>query len=215
MAGMSHEARINDAMRQLGEEFRLGMVQPEEYRSRRRMLIESWYERDVTTSPGSLRATFPAPESAPTAWRPAAAPAPTANVPRLVLIGLAVVVGIAVSAWLVFGAKKPAAPEATPAAVIPALPPASAQVLAVRKAAEDFLVANAWEQAQVDLLLEHWRRLSPEDRARAREEPAVRTLRFKLDQNLQAEAQLVAPDAPAEDRVRLDLLTRFAEELDG
>jgi hypothetical protein len=209
---MSHEARINDALKQLGEEFRLGMVQPEEYRARRRLLLESWYERDVTTSPGSLRAALPPPSATP--QKLPAAPA-ASNVPKLVLAGLAVVVGIAVSAWLVFGGKEPASGQAAPVAVTPALPPASPQVLAVRKAAEDFLAANAWEQAQVDLLLQQWRQLSPEERARAREEPAVRTLRFKLDQNLQAEAQLVAPDAPPEERARLDLLTRFAEELDG
>lgn len=210
---MSHEARINDALRRLGEEFRLGMVQPEEYRSRRRLLLESWYERDVTTSPGSLRSVLPPPKAMP--QPPAAAPAATSNMPKLVLVGLAVLVGIAASAWLVVGSKKPESGMAAPVAATPALPPASAQVLAVRKAAEDFLAANAWEQAQVDLLLGQWRQLSPEDRVRAREEPAVRTLRFKLDQNLQAEAQLVAPDAPPEERARLDLLTRFAEELDG
>lgn len=210
---MSHEARINDALKQLGEEFRLGMVQPEEYSSRRRLLLESWYERDVTTSPGSLRSALAPPRAVP--QQPAAAPAATGFMPRLVLIGLAVLVGIAASAWLVLGNKKPALDQAAPVAAIPALPPASAQVLAVRKAAEDFLAANAWEQAQVDLLLGQWRQLSPEDRVRAREEPAVRTLRFKLDQNLQAEAQLVAPDAQPEERARLDLLTRFAEELDG
>lgn len=209
---MSHEARINDALKQLGEEFRLGMVQPEEYRSRRRLLLESWYERDVTTSPGSLRSALPPPSAMP---QPAPAAPAADNMPKLVLAGLAFVVGIAASAWVVFGSKKPAAEQAAPVAATPALPPASAQVLAVRRAAEDFLAANAWEQAQVDPLLEQWRQLSPEDRARAREEPAVRTLRFKLDQNLQAEAQLVAPDAPPEDRARLDLLTRFAEELDG
>ena len=52
---MSHEARINEALRQLGEEHRLGMVQPEEYKARRRLLIEAWNEKEVTTSPGSLR----------------------------------------------------------------------------------------------------------------------------------------------------------------
>jgi len=211
---MSHEARINDALRQLGEEFRLGMVQPEEYRSRRRLLIESWHERDVTTSPGSLRAhglsTMP-----PGKKTAVPAVAPGKNTPKLILIGIAVVVGIVVSAWLTFGPSK-APIEAAPAvATPPPPPPASPQVLAARKAAEDFLLANAWEQAQVDALLEQWRQLSADDRARAREEPAVRTLRFKLDQNIQAEAQLVAPDAPAEDRRRLDLLTRFAQELDA
>lgn len=208
---MSHEARINDALKQLGEEYRLGMVQPEEYRARRRMLLDSWNERDVTTSPGSLRAkNLPPPRPPPTGR--VAVEVADSSTPRLVLIGLAVVAGIAASAWLTFAPKK--APVDAPA-VVPMQPPPSAAVLAARKAAEDFLTLNAWEQAQVEALLEQWRLLSPEDRARAREEPAIRTLRYKLDQNIQAEAQLVPPGAPPEDRLRLDLLTRFAAELDG
>lgn len=209
---MSHEARINDALKQLGEEYRLGMIQPEEYRARRRMLLDSWNERDVTTSPGSLRvANLPPPRNPPTK-RVAAAQVEDKNMPRLVLIGLAVVIGIAASAYLTFAPKKAlvVAPDAAPMQ-----PPPSGAVLAARKAAEDFLTLNAWEQAQVEALLEQWRLLSPADRARAREEPAIRTLRYKLDQNIQAEAQLVPPGAPPEDRLRLELLTRFAQELDG
>jgi len=213
---MSHEARINEALKQLGEEFRLGMVQPEEYRSRRRLLLESWNERDVTTSPGSLRSLPPhVPAKGPMAAAPVAAPA--GKFPKLVVIGIAVAAAFAVSAYLTFRSKpapvQAVTPEAVPAA--PALPPPSPQVLAVRKAAEDFLLANAWEQGPVDALLEQWRQLSTEDRARAREEPALRTLRFKLGENLEAEAQLVGPEAPPEDRQRLELLTRFAQELDA
>src|SRR5688572_25706096 len=120
---MSHEARINDALKQLGEEFRLGMVQPEEYRSRRRLLLESWHERDVTTSPGSLRSLPPhIPAKGPVAAAPVAAP--VRKFPTLVVIGIAVAAAFAVSAYLTFRSK-PApvpsvAPEAAPAA--PALP---------------------------------------------------------------------------------------------
>jgi len=53
MAGQ--EARINDALKQLGEEYRLGMVQGVEYRARRKLLVDSWGERDVTTAPRSLK----------------------------------------------------------------------------------------------------------------------------------------------------------------
>lgn len=207
---MSHEGRINDALKQLGEEYRLGMVQPEEYRARRRLLLESWHERDVTTSPGSLK-------SGRTATRPppvqrVAAKAEDRNLPKLALIGMAVAAGIAASAYVMFAAKKP--PELAPVTLPPQAPP-SAAVLATRKAVEDFMVLNAFEPAQVEAVLEHWRGLSPGDRVRAREEPAIRTLRYKLDQNIQAESQLVAPDASPEDRQRLDLLVRFAQELDG
>jgi len=212
---MSHEARINEALKQLGEEFRLGMVQPEEYRSRRRLLFESWNEQEVTTSPGSLRSAGLSAQ--PPQAKRAAAPvaAATKNTPKLILLGLAVIVGIGASAWLTFAPKKAPVAPAAPVLLPPALPPPTAQMLAARKAAEDFLTLNAWEQGPIEAMLGQWRLLSPEERARAREEPAIRTLRFKLDQNLQAEAQLVAPDAAPEDRQRLDLLTRFAEELDG
>jgi hypothetical protein len=206
---MSHEARINDALKTLGEEFRLGMVQPEEYRARRRMLLESWNERDVTTSPGSLRsAKLP---TRPTSTQRVAGPAQAKSTPKVVLIGVAVTIGIVASAYLTFAPKK--ADVTAPAAVVQ--PPPSAAVLAARKAAEDFLTLNAWEPAPVEALLEQWRLLSPADRARAREEPAIRTLRYKLDQNIQAESQLVSPDASPEDRQRLDLLTRLAQELDA
>jgi hypothetical protein len=208
---MSHEARINDALRQLGEEHRLGMVQAEEYRSRRRMLIESWHEKEVTTSPGSLRAAgF---STIPPGKKKAIPAARASNMPAMIMVGLVVVAAIAVSGYLTF-APRDKQDGAAPA-VLPPPEPLSAPVLAARKAAEDFLAANAWEAAPVEALLAQWRQLSPEDRARAREEPAVRTLRYKLDQNIQAESQLVAPEAPPEERQRLDLLTRFAEELDA
>lgn len=208
---MSHEGRINDALRQLGEEHRLGMIQPEEYRSRRRMLVESWHEKEVTTSPGSLRAAgF---STIPPGKKKTMPVARKSNTPVIIVVALAVLVAIAISGYLTF------APRETQAGAAPAVPPPpeplSAQVLAARKAAEDFLAANVWEAAPIEALLAQWRQLSPEDRARAREEAAVRTLRYKLDQNMQAEAQLVAPDAPPEQRQRLDLLTRFAEELDA
>jgi hypothetical protein len=206
---MSHEARINDALRQLGEEFRLGMVQAEEYKSRRRLLIDAWNEKEVTTSPGSLRAAGFG--TIPPGRKRAFGSREQSSTAKLVLGGLAVVVAIIVSAWFTFGRKA----ETEAVALPPPAAPLSEPVLAARKAAEDFLAANDWESGAIEAVLVHWRGLSAEDRARARELPAVRTLRFKLDQNMQAEAQLVAPEAPPEERQRLDLLTRFAEELDA
>ena len=208
---MSHEARINDALKQLGEEHRLGMVQAQEYRARRRMLIEAWHEQEVTTSPGSLRSVGLS--TLPPGQRKAFPGAMPQARTKLALVAVAVVVAIALSAWLTFGGRSQ---TAAPAADLPPPPPPLSEgVLGVRKAAEDFLAANAWEAAAIDALLAQWRQLSPEDRVQAREQPSVRTLRFKLDQNIQAESQLVAPDAPPEERQRLDLLTRFAEELDA
>ena len=63
--------------------------------------------------------------------------------------------------------------------------------------------------------LQQWGGLGPEDRARAADLPSLRTLSYKLDQNIQAEASLVAPDAPPEARERLTMLEAFARELAG
>lgn len=199
-----HEARINDALRQLGEEFRLGMVQAEEYRARRRALLESWGEVDATTSPGSLRsktATAPNPPATPAA--------PAAGKPVLPLVIVIAIVVIAVLGW--FGLK----PKSPAGAVVPAAGQLSPQVEAARKAADDFLAANAWDEAGINRFLEAWRALGAADRAVAAGQPSLRTLRYKLDENIQAESQVVAPDAPPEQRVRLTLLEGFARELGG
>lgn len=202
----SHEARINDALKQLGEEFRLGMVQAEEYRSRRRALIESWGEIEATTSPGSLRSkTATAPN------RAAAAAAAASTAPARSLVPVAIIVAIVIAVVAGYFALRPSPPEgATPAGEAP-----SAAVLAASKAADDFLAGNAWDDAGIGRFLEVWRTLGPADRAEALEQPSLRTLRYKLQQNIQAESQVVAPDAPPEERQRLESLERFARELGG
>ena len=206
----SHEARINDALKQLGEEFRLGMVQAEEYRSRRRLLLESWGEIDATTSPGSLRVKT---ATTPNRAKPGTAPAPAAARRSIVpFVVVAVLVVLAIAGFLLLK------PKAQPAGAGDTVAPAEAlspQVLAVRKAADDFVAVNVWDAAAVEAFLQQWRTLDAADRARADEQPALRTLRYKLDQNIQAESQLVAPDAPPEERQRLTLLEGFARELSG
>lgn len=202
----SHEARINDALKQLGEEYRLGMVQAEEYRSRRRALLESWGEIEATTSPGSLRAkTATTPQRASPA---AATPAPARNTSIMPVVIIVALVGAVAAGYF---ALKPRAPAGS----APAAEVLSAPVQAARKAADDFLAANAWDAAAVDAFLAVWSTLDAADRARASELPSLRTLRYKLEQNLQAEAQVVAPDASPEERQRLQLLERFARELGG
>lgn len=206
--GLSHEARINDALKQLGEEFRLGMVAAEEYRLRRRRILETWGERDVTTSPGSLSAAQLGP-------RPAAPPAEKARARSAVPLIVGAIVVLAVAAAAAYVLLEPQrSPGFTPAPVaLP--PPASPEVRAVARAADDFLARNAWDAEPIEAFLAHWRQLRPADRARARAEPAVRTLRGSLQRNIDAEAQLVTPESPPEARQRLDSLTAFAQELDG
>lgn len=213
----SHEARINDALKQLGEEFRLGMVAVEEYRARRRRLFETWGERDVTTSPGSMKslpATAQLPVTRPNQSKAASqAPPPAARPGGLLLVAAIAVAGLllTVVGYFVFF-HHPAGPEAT-AAAAPAVAPASPEVLAIKRAADEFLARNAWDPEPIAAFLQQWQPLSPDDRARALQEPSLRTLRYELDQNLQAESQLVAADAPPEQRRRLDALKGFAQEL--
>lgn len=208
-----HEARINDALKSLGEEFRLGMVAADEYRARRRLLLESWGERDVTTSPGSLKgistATKPTPAMPRTVVIP---PPPKDNAPALA-IGIVATIVIAAGAW--FAISHRAAPPGLAARATPPVAPASAEVQAIKKAADDFLASNAWDAEPIDAFLQLWMPLSAADRARALEEPSLRTLRSEVKQNLQAESQLVPADAPPEQRRRLDALTRLARELGG
>lgn len=208
-----HEARINDALRQLGEEFRLGMVQAEEYKSRRRLLLESWNERDATTSPGSLRArTVTTAKNVPpraAAGAAAAEPARKPPIAAFVAIGLVVVAAGGWFAWTMQGGKRPAAP------VAPAVEPLSAEVTGAVKAADDFLAANAWDAAAIEAFLGRWRALPAEQRGKAGEQPSLRTLRYKLDQNIEAERLLVGADTPPEARERLALLEGFARELAG
>jgi hypothetical protein len=211
-----HEARINDALKQLGEEFRLGMIAAEDYRARRRALFESWGERDVTTSPGSLRAIPGKLKPAPTQTRIETTMAPAqrrrSGVP-LALIGIGALLLVAAGAWFALGWSP--APGGSTVNTAPAQPAPSPQVTAVKKAADEFLSRNVWEPDAIASFLAQWRQLAPGDRAQARDAPALRTLRYELERNIQAEAQLLPPDAPPEQRQRLDALTEFARELES
>lgn len=207
-----HEARINDALKQLGEEFRLGMVKAEEYRARRRAIVESWGEVDATTSPGSLRRTVPGAGSARPAGVAAAAPAVAKKPGVLVIAAIAIAVLGAGAYFVLKSAARPPAMAPVPGAAPKALSPG---VVAIGKAADAFVAANSFERQAIDAFVAQWQALSDADRAQALQEPPLRTLRYKLDQNIQAESQLVAPDAPPEARARLTLLEDFARSLGG
>ena len=83
------------------------------------------------------------------------------------------------------------------------------------KAADEFVMRNAWDADSVSAFLAVWRGLGAADRARAAEEPAMRTLTYKLEQNIQAEMQLITPDSRPEDRQQLTVLQGFAREMTG
>lgn len=205
MAGQ--EARINDALKQLGEEYRLGMVQVAEYRSRRKLLVDGWGERDVTTSP---RKSKTATATGPALHRPAApppAPEPRTNPIPMLIVGAALL-AIAGGAWYVLGHK-------APTGNVPAIAPMSPAAQAIRKAADDFIRQNAWDADSVNAFVSQWRALDAADRARVADEPEIRTLRYRLDQNIQAEMQLITPDSTPEQRAQLVLLQGFSAALAG
>lgn len=208
-----HEARINDALKSLGEEFRLGMVAGDEYRKRRRMILESWHERDATTSPHAVRNLTTAQPAAPSPSlaRTTVVPPPS---PKRKPVGLAVaavaIVLVVAGGWY---AKSRRAEPAAGADAKAQVEPPSPEVLQIKKSADEFLARNNWDAGAIDEFLAQWATLPAEQRARALQEPSLRTLRHELDENLRAESQLVAADAPPDQRRRLDALSRFAREL--
>lgn len=207
-----HEARINEALKALGEEYRLGMVALDEYRARRRLLLASWNERDSTTSPGSaMRATLAQPQRGPGAVVPPPGRTPKKRGAAGLVLGALALVAVAGAGYYLMRKSPPPADPAPARATAP-LP---ASVVGIKKAADDFLARNSWEPEPIEAFLRQWRALTPSEQARAKQEPSLKTLLYQLDQNIQAEAQLAGADAPPEQRERLEMLRRFAGELGG
>lgn len=209
-----HETRINEALLSLGEEHRLGMISTEEYRSRRRTLVESWGEQEVTTSPGKLRETDSPPKTEQLTVQPdPRAPSPPSRMP--LVAGALAVLALVAAGYGVWQKQKPRIAGTMADAPATLVAPEAPGLAAIRRAADAFMARNAWDPAEIDAFLVQWRALSPELRAEARGTPALRSLRHALSQNIEAESQLVPADAPPEQRTRLDSLTRFAQELDA
>lgn len=203
----SHEARINDALKQLGEEFRLGMVQVAEYRARRKAIIDGWGEHEVTTAPRrSQTATGQAPRP-----RPVAPPSPPRKSRTPLIIAGAALIALVAVGWFVLG--RSSAPRGS--ASQPGAEPLSESAMAVRAAADEFVARNVWDRESIQAFLAQWQALSPPDRARLQQESAMRTLRYRLDQNIQAEMQLITPDTKPEQRTQLTLLQDFSRALAG
>lgn len=214
---MNHESRVNEALKQLGEEHRLGMVKSEEYRQRRRTLLQKWGEPESTTTPGadfmksmSTTQTNPARRMVPT---PVQAPesAPRNRAPLWVVGGIAVMVALASTAWVF---KKPSA-DGSGTNPGSASEPRSVELLAVMREANAFRARNSWEAADTEAFLSSWRAMSAEDRRQAQDEPSLQSLRHELEQNLRAERQALELNPDPDAQARLDRLNRFAGELAG
>ena len=225
---MSQENRINDALKQLGEEYRLGMVSAEEFRGRRRALLQSWGDRDATTSPSALPRKASTTQVNPDRGKggPGAMPSPLQGKSGKGLLagGLVLLLAAGVGAYFVFK-KRPSATAASSTAAAPIIK-RSPELLAVMRAATEFRSRNRWEAEDTDGFLSLWRALTPSDQVIARQEPSLQSLRYELEQNIQAEAQAMAtpagvapsandtPPASAQQE-RLDRLRAFALALTG
>lgn len=198
---MSIEGRINDALRQLGEEHRLGMIKTEEFRSRRRALLESWGDRDATTSPGSSSRSTTQTNPA-IAARSVVVAEPTTNKATWVLGAIALVVGIGGAGWHLLRSK----PAGIAASIASTVAPRSEELLAVMREATAFRVRNRWESEDTDAFIALWRTLPPADRQRAQQEPSLQSLRYELEQNIRAERQANEVNPSPEGQQRLDRL---------
>lgn len=210
---MSHENRINEALHSLGEEFRMGMIGAVEYRTRRRTLIGSWGERDVTTSPRRPRGPEPVTAQMKVQRDPRVPAAADRRSPLIPLLaGLVAVLAAGAAGYGVWKRQKaqlrPTMADAPAGVVTP-------ELTRIREAADAFMARNRWEPDAIEAFLTQWRTVPAALRGQARDTPALRTLRYALQQNIEAESQLVAPDAGPDQRQRLDALTRFAQELDA
>ena len=196
---MSQENRINDALKQLGEEYRLGMVNAEEFRGRRRALLQSWGDRDATTSPGASPRKASTTQVNPNRAKdgPGATPSQPQEKAGKGLMAGGVVVLLAAGLGAYFLLKKPApVPGANSTTATPVVK-RSPELLAAMRAAKEFLSRNRWELEDTEGFLAQWRTLSPADRDLARQEPSLQSLRYELEQNIQAEAQAMATAADA------------------
>lgn len=197
------EARTNAALKRLGEEFRLGMIPAAEYRARRRQVLESWAERETTTSPGITQrnATRPGDPAAPTP--------PTRA--RWMPIAAAAVLLLAAGTGVLLFLKGP-----SPRASMPAAPPPAARspaVAVVTATAERLLAEKRWAEADLAFFLDRWRALSSEERRLAWREPAVRSLRHEAQQAIFA-LEAVAPAAGSAEDAQLQRVLDLVRQLD-
>lgn len=205
---MTSENRMNEALRQLGEEHRLGMIKTEEFRGRRRAILESWGDRDATTSPGKR-------DSATTQTNPSisvrsvTAVAPASRQSLWVLGFIVMALGLGGAAWYLMRSS----PSGMSSTGAPTVSARSAKLLAVMRDATALRSRNRWETEDTDRFLAQWRSLSPADQKRAQQEPSLQSLRYELVQNIRAERQANDVNPSPEGNERLDRLNAFLREL--
>lgn len=205
---------VNQDLQTLGDAYRLGQIQRDEYRLRRRHVLaglRAGDDADTTRKPirsGSgdaarVRASAASPQAA--AYSPAAAAAhrATGTAPAPVAAS-----GVAWRYWLLFGlglllaaaalAMLVRAPDESP---VPASAPTARSPLAELEAsASAFTDRDDWQPAAVDAWVARWQRIDAGLRRQALARPALQHLRDQASYQLSVRKALAAPESGGDER---------------
>lgn len=214
---MRNLEQINLALRRLDLGRRNGDISRDQFRARRRDLLLSMDERNITTAPGFLHAPSADPLEALSAAEARAVPkaAEPARSRRgtLAAVTVAVLLGLAAgAAWLIWnGARKPAAQS-------PASPTTAASVGMNADAAPALAIAarlssSNWTTADLEAFAADWTRLPAEQQLAVRDDAAVWLLRSEINRRLGELREVQAVDPQAENLGSIDQLTTLRDLL--
>ncbi|WP_293371309.1 hypothetical protein [Nevskia sp.] len=183
---------VNQDLQILGDAYRLGQIQRDEYRARRRHVLAALRSGgDADTTRKSLpmaqsgpRRTAPLPTTA-AATKPAAPPVARKY---WLLFGIGVLGLAAVLAWLL---KAPE--DAPPSAVAPVA--ARTPLADLEAAASELTARDDWQAATVQAWLIRWQQAEPALRRQALSRPALQHLRDQAAYNLSVRKALATPDS--------------------
>jgi len=227
------ERAVNQDLQILGDAYRLGQIQREEYRARRRHVLaglRSGSDLDTTRKPGAdrdfdtVRAPVPHGASglsaAPVAagvdgGRPSVRTAPRGSSiawQYWLLFGIGLVIVAVALALLLKSPDEPA-----PATAVSAAPAALDPLAELEASIGQFTERDDWQAAAVDTLTLRWQRLDPALRRAALRRPALQQLRDQASYNLSVRKALASPDADADGSAdpTTDAIERLLRALDG
>ncbi len=185
---------VNQDLQILGDAYRLGQIQRDEYRARRRHVLaalRSGGDADTTrkslpAGPAAARPRAPQ-SSSPPAAAPTRPAAPSIAWKYWALFGIGMLVVAGALVWLL------KAPED---ALSPVAPVAARTPLADLEAdASEFTARDDWQPASVEAWLARWTRAEPALRRQALSRPALQQLRDQAAYNLSVRKALATPDS--------------------
>ena len=182
---MSHRVKaINDDLRMLGDDYRLGRIAREEYRHRRRRLL-----RPVdTTSRTARKPLIPRfrrkRRSMSRCWRPRtglqemiARLGSMTTGRRLAAFGMAALLFALLAFWLLHD------PDGTSSTTISSAEAGSGETAALERWRHRFVDNNRWDAPSIEAFLQTWRAADAGTRKMAEERPAIARLREQITYN--------------------------------